>query len=64
MYWITFGGTHRLLYISAARHELLKKGLKFNPKFPGDGSKRYPVNDKHSHQLGTAPRAVSDADCL
>jgi hypothetical protein len=42
MYWITFGGTHHLLYISAARHDLVKKGLKFNPSFPGDGSKLYP----------------------
>ena len=42
MYWITFGGTHHLLYVSAVRHDLVKKGLKFNPKFPGDGSTLYP----------------------
>lgn len=42
MYWITFGGTHHLLYVSAVRHDLVKKGLKFNPKFPGEGSPLYP----------------------
>ena len=36
MYWITFGGTHHLLYVSATKDELVKKGLKFNPKFPGE----------------------------
>jgi hypothetical protein len=43
MYCITFGGTHHLLYISSVKDELVKKGLKFNAKFPGEGSARFPT---------------------
>eukprot|EP01047_Picozoa_sp_COSAG01_P095170 COSAG01_NODE_25927_length_729_cov_0.471429_2_plen_134_part_00 len=37
MYWLTFGTTHHLLYVSPTKDELVKKGLKFNPRFPGEG---------------------------